>query len=65
MATDSTTPTPPPASSTSECRPCCSEKTLAYLILRLLVGVSLLLAGVEKFKSPDAPYNYKFAYSHV
>ncbi len=64
MATESTTPTPPPASSTGECRPCCSEKTLAYLILRLLVGVSLLLAGVEKFKSPDSPYNYKFAYWH-
>ena len=41
-----------------EPRPCCSEKTLAYLVLRVLLGLMLLLAGVEKFKSSDSPYFY-------
>ena len=37
----------PPSSSeskASECLPCCSEKTLAYLVMRLLLGTMLLLA---------------------
>lgn len=33
-------------------------KTVAYLILRMLVGLMLLLLGLEKFKSGDAPYSY-------
>lgn len=41
-----------------------SGKTVAYLLLRVLVGMLLVLAGVDKFKSPDAPYNYKFSYWH-
>ena len=64
MATDSSINSPSTDSSPVESRPCCSEKTLAYLLLRLLLGVMLLLAGVEKFKSPDSPYNYKFANWH-
>ncbi len=64
MATDATTPSSSPDSSKSDCRPCCSEKTLAYLVLRLLLGTMLLLAGAEKFKSADAPYSYSFANWH-
>ena len=64
MATDSTHSPTSPDSSTSTSRPCCSEKTLAYLLLRLLLGTMLLLAGIEKFKSPDSPYNYKFSNWH-
>ncbi len=68
MATDATTITsstdPGSSGSSNECRPCCSEKTLAYLVLRLLLGTMLLLAGLEKFKSPDAPYNYKWSHWH-
>ncbi|MDB6136567.1 MAG: DoxX family rane protein [Verrucomicrobiales bacterium] len=41
-----------------------SGKTVAYLLLRVLVGMLLLLAGVDKFKSPEAPYNYSFSYWH-
>ena len=55
MATEASNTTP--SSATYE-RPCCSEKTFAYLLLRLLLGLMLLLAGVEKFKSPDSPYSY-------
>ncbi len=57
----------PPSSSeskASECLPCCSEKTLAYLVMRLLLGTMLLLAGVEKFKSGDSPYFYSFKNWH-
>jgi hypothetical protein len=62
MATDATTPTS--SSDSSNHRPCCSEKTLAYLLLRFLLGLLLLLAGAEKFKSSDAPYSYAFANWH-
>lgn len=58
MATDSTTPNTTSDTNPGECRPCCSEKTLAYLLLRLLLGTMLLLAGIEKFKSADSPYSY-------
>lgn len=66
MATDATTTTSSSDSSPGpvHCRPCCSEKTLAYLILRLLLGLMLLLAGAEKFKSSDAPYFYSFKNWH-
>lgn len=58
MATDTTTSPTSTDSSPGTCRPCCSEKTLAYLLLRLLLGSMLLLAGIEKFKSYDSPYSY-------
>ncbi len=58
MATDASPSPTPSESSSCHTRPCCSEKTLAYLLLRLLLGTMLLLAGIEKFKSPDGPYNY-------
>lgn len=41
-----------------------SGKTVAYLLLRMLVGMLLLMAGIDKFKSPEAPYNYSFSYWH-
>lgn len=41
-----------------------SGKTVAYLILRVLIATQLLLAGIDKFKSPEAPYNYSFSYWH-
>ena len=64
MATDATTPPTPSAPSAGECRPCCSEKSLAYLLVRVLLGLMLLLAGVEKFKSADSPYAYSFSNWH-
>lgn len=41
-----------------------SGKTVAYLILRVLVGMLLVMAGADKFKSSEAPYNYSFSYWH-
>lgn len=64
MATETTTSSTPSDTSVSICRPCCSEKTLAYLVMRVLLGLMLLLAGAEKFKSPDAPYYYSFKNWH-
>ena len=58
MATDASSTSLPPESRSGDCRPCCSEKTLAYLVMRLLIGLMLLLTGVEKFKSSDSPYFY-------
>ncbi len=53
-------PTPPanqpsttPAAVTGSC---CSGSGLAYLLARVTLGLMLLLAGVEKFKSPAPPY---------
>ena len=56
--------TPPPAPAASSSCGCCSGQTLAYLILRVLLGMMLLLSGVEKFKSPASPYHYKWTYWH-
>lgn len=64
MATDATTTTSSSDPSIIHDRPCCSEKTLAYLVLRLLLGTMLLLAGMEKFKSSDSPYSYSWANWH-
>jgi hypothetical protein len=64
MATDATTPSSSPDSSKGDCRPCCSEKTLAYLILRVLLGLLLLLTAADKFKSADSPYYYSFKNWH-
>ena len=64
MATDAPHSSPAPETSASACRPCCSEKTLAYLVMRVLLGLILLLAGAEKFKSSDAPYFYSFKNWH-
>ena len=64
MATDAPNSSPNPEPSLRDHRPCCSEKTLAYLVLRLLLGTMLLLAGVEKFKSSDSPYFYSFKNWH-
>jgi uncharacterized membrane protein YphA (DoxX/SURF4 family) len=64
MATDATTTSSSSDPSISHDRPCCSEKTLAYLLLRLLLGTMLLLAGIEKFKSGDAPYTYGTEFWH-
>ena len=61
-------PTPPanqpsttPAAVTGSC---CSGSGLAYLLARVTLGLMLLLAGVEKFKSPAPPYTYSTAYWH-
>lgn len=36
--------------------PVTSEKAFAYLVMRLLLGLLLICAGAEKFKSPETPY---------
>ena len=64
MATDATTSSPSPEPCLREARPCCSEKTMAYLIMRVLLGLMLLIAGMEKFKSSDSPYFYSFENWH-
>lgn len=56
--------TPPPSNFQSVSGGCCSGQTLAYLILRVLLGMLLLLSGIEKFKSPAAPYHYQWTYWH-
>ncbi len=37
---------------------------LAYLLARLLLGMLLLTAGLDKFKSPTSPYKYSPTYWH-
>lgn len=64
MAKDATTPTSPSDSSPPESLPCCSEKTLAYLIMRVLLGLLLLMTAADKFKSADSPYYYSFKNWH-
>lgn len=65
MATDATNPSSSnDPGSTPPCRPCCSEKTFAYLVMRLLLGTMLLLTGIEKFKSGESPYRYGSEYWH-
>jgi hypothetical protein len=54
-------PAAPPPSVTGRC--CCGQ-SLAYLLLRVGLGVLLLLTGIEKFKSPQSPYHYSFDYWH-
>jgi len=52
-------PNPPvPAASSSVSCGCCSAQTLAYLFLRLMLAMLLLLNGLEKFKSGTPPYTY-------
>ena len=64
MASPTAPPVPAASSSSVTGGSCCCEKSLAYLLLRVGLGVLLLLYGVEKFKSPAAPYNYSFSYWH-
>jgi hypothetical protein len=54
-------PATPPPSVTGGC--CCGQ-SLAYLLLRVGLGMMLLLIGVEKFKSPLPPYSYSFVNWH-
>ncbi len=57
--------TPPvPGATTSVTPSCACGQGLAYLVLRVGLGLMLMLYGVEKFKSPAMPYNYKFSYWH-
>ena len=60
----STNPPVPAASSTIA--PCgsCSAQTLSYLFLRLMISMSLILAGLEKFKSPTPPFTYSLRNWH-
>lgn len=50
-------PVPAASSSVSSCGNC-SAQTLSYLFLRLMIAMILIFAGLEKFKSPGAPYTY-------
>lgn len=43
---------------------CACGQSLAYLLLRVGLGLMLILSGVEKFKSPQAPYSYHFDFWH-
>ncbi len=64
MASPTTTPVPAVPSSSASSGSCCCGPSLAYLLLRVALGVMLMLYGVEKFKSPAPPYNYSFSYWH-
>ena len=55
---DSSTNTP------KACTSCDCGPALAFLLARVLLGLMLLLAGVEKFKSPNSPYTYSRANWH-
>jgi hypothetical protein len=50
--------TPPPAPNSCATGGCCTGQTLAYLLIRVVLGVMLIMAGVDKFKSSEAPYSY-------
>lgn len=39
-------------------------KTTGFLLLRLLLALLLLSAGIDKFKSPDPPYHYSLSNWH-
>lgn len=58
--------TPPPVAFTPSTVTggCCCGASLAYLLLRVLLGCLLLLAGVEKFKSTAKPYTYAWTNWH-
>ena len=64
MASPTAPPVPTASSSSASCGSCCCAQSLAYLLLRVGLGVLLLLYGVEKFKSPAPPYHYSFNYWH-
>lgn len=64
MASPSVPPVPAASSSASSGGSCCCGPSLAYLLLRVGLGIMLILAGVEKFKSPAPPYHYSFNYWH-
>ncbi len=59
-------PNPPAtaASSTGVSSECCSGPTLAYLFLRIMIAMILILAGLEKFKSSTQPYTYSVRNYH-
>jgi len=60
----SPTPPAPAAPSTGVSCGCCSAQTLAYLFLRLMIAMILILAGLEKFKSSAQPYTYSIQNWH-
>ena len=64
MASPPVPPVPAASSSSLSGGGCCCGQSLAFLLLRVGLGIMLLLAGVEKFKSPASPYNYSFNYWH-
>jgi uncharacterized membrane protein YphA (DoxX/SURF4 family) len=57
-------PPAPAAPATDISCGCCSAQTLAYLLLRVMLGVMLLTTGADKFKSPTEPYHYQWSYWH-
>ena len=64
MPSPTAPPIPAASSSSASCGSCYNGQSLAYLLLRVGLGIMLLLAGVEKFKSPAPPYHYSFNYWH-
>jgi uncharacterized membrane protein YphA (DoxX/SURF4 family) len=51
-------------SASTSARPCCFcyEGALGALLVRVFIGMILLFAGVDKFKSPDSPTVYAQSY---
>lgn len=60
MAEASTTSAPKAACSHAHARECCSEKSFAYLLLRITLALLLITAGLEKFKA-QGPNGWFFA----
>ncbi len=60
-------PTPPPpvptVTSSGPIGFSCGQG-LAYLLMRVMLGFLLIMAGADKFKSPAMPYDFKFSYWH-
>ena len=55
---------PVPAASSSVSCGCCSAQTLAYLFMRIMLAMILILAGLDKFKSNAPPYTYSLRNWH-
>lgn len=64
MASTSVPPVPAASTSSISGGSCCCGPSLAFLLLRVGLGVMLILSGADKFKSPAPPYNYNFSYWH-
>lgn len=64
MAQPSSPANPPSSPAPAVTGSCCSGGAFAYLLIRVTLGLMLVLAGAEKFKSPAPPYTYSTAYWH-
>lgn len=64
MASPATPPIPAASTAPAVSTGCSCGQSLAYLVLRVGLAMLLILIGVEKFKSGEAPYSYSFANWH-